>query len=129
MDLFVTALFGGLFALMVFPMTAAVGLRRARVRVLFRDGGDDTLLRLVRSHANYLEYMPVTLILMAVAELNHAPDLFLYITGTIFLLARVMHYLVLNFFDRPVFRIITMLATTGVILTYAIWLLLYYWSH
>ncbi len=127
--LVITALFGGVYALLIIPMTVAAGLYRGKVGVLFYDGGNDTLRRILRSHGNYLEYMPVTLTLMAIAEINHASDLFLYITGVVFLLARIMHYLTLNFFDRPIFRQISMLGTTGVILTYALWLLMYYWRH
>ena len=128
-ELPVTALFGGLFALLMIPMTVAVGLCRARTRVLFYDGGNDTLRRVVRAHGNYLENMPVALILMAVAEINNASVIFLYVMGTVFLLARVLHYLTLNFFDKPVFRVTSMLTTMGTILGFGIWLLLAYWRH
>jgi uncharacterized protein len=125
----ITSLFAALFGLVLIPMTIAVGLRRGQVGVLLLDGGDETLLRRIRSHANFLEYVPLALILMALSEANGASATFLYSTGTVLLVARTLHYLTLNFFDSPRIRPISMLGTTGVILALAIGLLAYYWRN
>lgn len=88
-ELPMTALFGALFALMLIPMTIAIGIRRAQVGVWLLDGGDETLLRRIRAHVNFLEYVPLALILMALSEANGASAIFLYLTGTVLILARV----------------------------------------
>ncbi len=125
----ITSLFAALFGLMLIVMTVAVGLRREQVGALLLDGGDETLLRRIRSHANFLEYVPLALILMALSEANGASATFLYSTGTVLLVARALHYLTLNIFDSPRIRPISMLGTTGVILALAIGLLAYYWRN
>ncbi len=125
----ITSLFAALFGLMLIPMTIAIGLRRGRVGVLFLDGGDETLLRRIRSHANFLEYVPLALILMALSEANGASTTFLYSTGTVLLVVRVLHYFTLNFFDGPRIRQICMLGTTGIFLALVIGLLTYYWRN
>ncbi len=128
-DLPITALLAGVFAIVFVPMTVSIGVRKSQVGVMFGDGGDDVLFRRIRAHANFLEYVPLTLILMAVAEMNHASALFLYITGAVFFVARMAHYYVLNYRDSPSLRKATMLGTMGAILSFAIWLLLYFWRH
>lgn len=52
----------------------------------------------MRAHANFTEYAPLFLILLAVLELAHGSSLLLWIGGALFVLARVAHLLGM---DRP----------------------------
>ena len=88
----VTILFVAIFALIQIPMTAAVGLRRARTEVQFLDGGDSVLLQRMRAHANYTETVPIALLAMAAAELSGAPQLLLWTGGAVLLFGRLLHY-------------------------------------
>lgn len=45
---------------------------RVSGNVLFGDGGDDTMLKRVRSHANFSEYVPLALILVGLLEAGGA---------------------------------------------------------
>jgi uncharacterized protein len=96
MDVFsslpVTMVFIALFALIQIPMTIAVGFRRLQSDIHFLDGGDQTLLRRMRAHANFTETVPISLIAMAAAELAGAPHLLLWVGGTALLLGRLTHY-------------------------------------
>jgi uncharacterized membrane protein YecN with MAPEG domain len=50
-----------------------------------------SLLVAGRNHANASEYIPIALILLALAELNGASGLLIHICGTSLLIARVVH--------------------------------------
>lgn len=55
------------------------------------DGGDQAMLARVRAHANFAEYAPFVLILMALVELAGARAISLWATGAAFVLARIAH--------------------------------------
>jgi uncharacterized membrane protein YecN with MAPEG domain len=55
MLLTVTPFFAGLFAVMQVPITGMVGYRRYQTRIALLDGGDKTLMRLMRAHGNFTE--------------------------------------------------------------------------
>jgi uncharacterized protein len=125
----IIGLFVALFGFMLIVMTVEVGLRRGKVCVLLLNGGNEMLLRRIGSHANFLEYVPLALILVALLGANGASATFLYSTGTVLLVARALHYFTLTFFDSSRIRPISMLGTTGVIIALAIGLLAYYWRN
>ncbi len=69
---------------------------RNKHRVALLDGGVPDLQRAIRIHANFIEYVPLCLILLAFAELNGAASLYLHILGSILLLGRILHALSLH---------------------------------
>ena len=71
----------------------AVRLVRGRVRgkVMVGDGGDPAMLAGMRAHANFGEYAPIVLILMALVELARGPLVALWVIGVLFVLARIAH--------------------------------------
>ena len=62
-----------------------------------RSVDEDTLYRAVRAHGNLIEYAPLFLILMLIAELNGLSSLYLHISGSIFTVGRFMHGIVFSF--------------------------------
>ena len=120
----ITTLYGAVFALLLIPITIRVGLHRDHIRVFFLHGDDEALLRLIRSHANFLEYVPFGLILIALVEINGASVAFLHgLAGTL-LVSRIMHYVTLNTNPIAVTRQISMFGTIMVFLVSSGWLLL-----
>ena len=91
----VTAFFIGLFALILIPLTVMVGYRRAQTGIQFFDGGDATLLRRMRAHANYTETVPIVLLAMAAAELGALPHWALWTGGCSLLVGRITHAAIL----------------------------------
>ena len=71
----------------------AVRLVRGRMsgKVMVGDGGDPALLAGMRAHANFVEYAPIVLILMALVELARGSQGMLWIVGAVFVLARIAH--------------------------------------
>ena len=61
----ITSLYAALFAVILLPITIRVGSRRIATKTWFLDGGDEILLKRIRSQANFLEYVPFALFLMA----------------------------------------------------------------
>ena len=71
----------------------AIRLVRGRVRgkVMVGDGGDPGMLAGMRAHANFGEYAPIVLILMALIELARGSLVALWVIGVLFVLARLAH--------------------------------------
>ena len=67
-----------------------IGRRRA-IGVALGDGGDRALLRRQRAHANFAEYVPMALILIALAEAQGLPHWMLQVLGLALLVGRLSH--------------------------------------
>ena len=80
------------FVLMSIPMSIAVGVRRARTGILLLHGEDEALLRLMRAHGNFTEYVPLALLALAGAEIAGAAPVLVAACGIILLVARLIHY-------------------------------------
>jgi uncharacterized membrane protein YecN with MAPEG domain len=81
-----------IFVLMSIPMAIAVGVRRAKTGILLLHGDDDALLRLMRAHGNFVEYVPLALLALAGAEIAGAEPWLVGASGAVLLLARTIHY-------------------------------------
>ena len=114
MDFSVTLFFIGLLAVLQVPATFFVGIRRVKTKILIADGGDQTLLRRIRAHANFTETVPITLIAMAAADYSGAGDTMLWAGGAALLLGRVVHYLTIALTDGS-----SLLRAVGMVLTFA----------
>ncbi len=91
----ITAFYAALLAvLFIYLSVRVIGWRRER-RVEFGHGEDFELLRRMRVHANFAEYVPFALLLMALAESMAPPDLVVHLAGRAAdrraLVARVRH--------------------------------------
>ncbi|EDP65644.1 Uncharacterized relative of glutathione S-transferase [alpha proteobacterium BAL199] len=87
----VTPLYAGLLALVFLVVSLRVIGHRRATRIDLGDGGDRTLLRHQRIHANFAEYVPITLILMTLAELQGLPAWMLHATGLALIIGRLTH--------------------------------------
>jgi uncharacterized membrane protein YecN with MAPEG domain len=86
----ITALYASLLAvLFLFLSVRVIGWRRQQ-RVEIGHGEDVQLLRRMRVHANFAEYAPFTLLLMALAENLGPPHVLVHLVG-LTLLGRTMH--------------------------------------
>jgi uncharacterized membrane protein YecN with MAPEG domain len=85
----VTPLYAGLLALLYLVLSYRIVLMRNKVSI--GDGGDPILLRRIRAHGNFSEYVPLILIMLGILELNHLPFYALHIIGLTLLIARLLH--------------------------------------
>jgi uncharacterized membrane protein YecN with MAPEG domain len=96
-----TLFFAGLCALLQCLLTALVIARRARTGVDFMDGGDPLLLRRMRAHGNFVETVPIALLLLALLEFRGLAVEWLWILGGCLLLGRLLHAFSLLTSNRP----------------------------
>jgi uncharacterized membrane protein YecN with MAPEG domain len=87
----VSALYGGLLAVLLLVLSYRVILHRRRHRIDLGDGGDPLLGRLVRGQANFAEYAPFGLLLLVLLELGAWPSWLLHGLGGTLTLGRLAH--------------------------------------
>jgi len=87
----ITAFYASLLAaLFLFLSVRVIGWRRQQ-RVEIGHGEDAQLLRRMRVHANFAEYVPFALVLMALAESLGPPHILTHLVGLMLVVGRVLH--------------------------------------
>src|SRR5258706_1635766 len=99
----VTPLYAGLLALLFLVLSIRVTQRRGREKIFLGDGGHPRLARVIRGQANFTEYVPLALLLMAMLELSHYSIYVLHALGIALLIARLLHAYALSFTDQFLF--------------------------
>lgn len=87
----ITALYAGLCALLIIALAFRVAKFRRTQKVGLGSGGQHLADVLIRTHANAIEYIPIALLLMLMAELNGLGAFWLHIFGSLLVLARLLH--------------------------------------
>ncbi len=100
----ITPLYAGILALWFLVLSIKVVGGRRGGNIYLGDGGDQHMQRLIRGHANFAEYTPMILLLMALLELSSAiPGWSLHLIGLSLVAARVLHGYALSFSSQFVF--------------------------
>lgn len=86
-----TAFYAGLLGLIYAGLTAWVIGGRLTGNVLFGDGGQDGLQRRIRSHANFGEFVPLTLLLIALYEAGGGSHAWVQCLLIVLVIARILH--------------------------------------
>ena len=89
----VTAFYAALAALFLVYLGSRVTFCRRRHKVGLGDGGNHELSVLIRAHANAVENIPITLLLMLFAELNGLATVHLHTIGILLIATRLLHAL------------------------------------
>jgi hypothetical protein len=77
MQVSITAAYAAILALIIVALGINVTVHRVKLRVSLGDGGNPQMLRMIRLHANAIEYIPLALLLMLAYEINggwHSAD-------------------------------------------------------
>lgn len=103
----ITGLYGALLGF-VFVVLSFQTLRlRRKLRIRLGDGGDPDMLRAIRVHANFAEYVPLCLGLMFLAEVQAAPIWLIHTIGVTLIAARLIHaYGVKQAEEKMILRVI-----------------------
>jgi uncharacterized protein len=91
LNLPITLVTAGLCGLLFFLLSLQVVRARLATRVTLGDGGDPTLLTRIRTHGNFAEYVPLSLLLLALCEISGGHRLLLAACGALIVLTRVAH--------------------------------------
>lgn len=87
----VTALYAALLVPLFLLLSARVINVRRQSRITVGHGDDPTLLRRMRVQANFVEYAPIGLILLGLAESTGTDARFLHAAGATLILGRLFH--------------------------------------
>jgi uncharacterized membrane protein YecN with MAPEG domain len=118
----VTLTFAGALALLVLWLAFRVSRVRMSDKVMVGDGGNPLLLARMRAQANFVEYTPFVLILMALIEMAGGSAWWLRGIGVVYVIARVLHAFGMDKQTMPnPLRAIGALVTWVVLLGLAIW--------
>lgn len=86
-----TTLYASLLALLILLLAAMVSKTRRRLKIGIGTKGNKEMALAVRVHANAVEYIPMSLLLMLFAELSGAEVWMLHTIGVGLLISRLMH--------------------------------------
>ena len=92
MSLSITPLYAGVLGLLFAGLSLRVVRARQTFRVTLGDGGNRILMRRLRVQGNFAEYVPMVLLLMALAEVHGGiPAWALHGLGIVLLAGRAIH--------------------------------------
>jgi len=119
----ITGLYAGMLAILFIGHAINVIRMRLKFRVGIGVGEKEhkPLAKMVRIHGNFAEYIPLALILLAIAELNGLGSTWLHVFGATLFIGRILHAMGLNKsigISKP--RQIGMLSSFVVILALAV---------
>ena len=72
-------------------LSTRVSRVRTANKVFMGDGGDESVVAAMRAHANFVEYTPFVLVLIALIELALGSQLWLSVVSAAYVLGRVAH--------------------------------------
>lgn len=87
----VTPLFAALFGILYFLLSINVVRHRFSKQVSLGDGDDKYVERAIRIHANFIEYVPLILVLFYFYEIMTLSGSLVFVLGSSLLLARICH--------------------------------------
>ena len=94
----ISLLYGGLLALWFVALSARVILgRMGPGNPSLGDGGNPLMVRRIRGHANFAEYVPLALVLIAFLEASGSPAWQVHALGASLLVGRLLHGYALSF--------------------------------
>lgn len=132
MTLPITSILAAYLAIIALPLAIHVTVRRAVIgfkagvihKAAFGDAGDPLLRNSIRAFGNFIEYVPLALLLFALLELQGAPDGLIWGLGVAFVVGRVIHGVSMTFIPHiPPPRALAMVATYTAYAVSAWWLL------
>ena len=92
----ITSHYAALLGLLLFALSVQVIRARIAARIALGLGEDRRLLRASRAQGNFVEYVPMILVLMLLAELNGGPGWQLHLVGSMILAGRIAHAMAIS---------------------------------
>lgn len=85
------AIYAAILGFIFFALSAMTIRRRRAGRISLGAGEDETLLRRMRAHANFAEYVPFALLLISGAVVSGANAYFVHGCGIVLVAGRLLH--------------------------------------
>lgn len=87
------SLYAALLALLFIALSVRTLRLRRRLQIAIGDAGSTEMLRAMRVHSNFAEYVPLCLLLIHFTEVSGAPLLLVHALGLCLLVGRMVHAL------------------------------------
>ena len=120
----ITATYAALLAIFFVAMSAYVIITRAKTDILLGHADNTDMLVAMRRHANLAEYLPIAILVMALAELLGLSATWLHVSGALLIAGRLIHPFGVTANSPLVPRVVGVLATVAAILIPAAGILL-----
>ena len=91
MTLAITGIYAALLGVLMIILKFRVVFMRGKTNVSINYADDKPLELRIRQHGNFIENVPLALILMAIVELQGGSAGWLYTIGTMLLVGRILH--------------------------------------
>jgi len=87
----IVPIYAALLALVFVALSVRTLRLRRRLRIAVGDAGDKTMLRAMRVHANFAEYVPLTLLILHFAEAGGAMPVLVHLLCGALVVGRIVH--------------------------------------
>jgi uncharacterized protein len=125
MALHATILYASILGLMYLYLSAEVTKLRVKHEVYLGHGKHLDLLKAIRIHGNFAEYVPFILFLLFLSELLGGRGWLLYTLGGLLVVGRILHIIGLRITDGPsLYRFFGIMLTWSVLLILSIFCLI-----
>ncbi|WP_068077046.1 MAPEG family protein [Novosphingobium lentum] len=102
-------------------LSMRIGALRTKFKISVGDGGNEALVRRMRAQLNFVENVPLVLVVIAAIELARGENIYLMVIAAIFIFGRVAHGLGMDGGALGAGRMIGTLTTMVSQLALAIW--------
>ena len=119
----IVSIFAAVLAIMYIQLSFRVIKLRKKKKVSLGDGGDSALNAAIRTHGNFIEYVPFSLILLFLVEYQGLSSHYCYVLGLMLVVGRICHSYALAE-NQLKFRVIGMALTFLTMLLSAVLLLI-----
>ncbi len=120
----ITLLYAALLGLLFVLLSIRTLLLRRTLRIAIGDAGNESMLRAMRVHGNFAEYVPLSLLLIYLVEATGASPLYVHALGAAVIAGRLSHAIgVSRMKENYAFRIAGMALTLAPIIVASLRLL------
>ena len=123
----ITPLYAAIFGLVFVALSIRTLRLRRKLKVALGDGEQPVLMKAARAHANFAEYVPISLLLIYFVETETNAAFWIHVLCIALLIGRLMHaYGVSQLEEDYRFRVIGMTLTFAVVISCSVGLLVSY---
>jgi uncharacterized protein len=90
-SILITSIYAAVLAIIMIALSSHVSAQRGKVNVSILDGGNAELALRMRRHGNFVENVPMALLLMALAELDGVGHNWIHAAGVLLVIGRILH--------------------------------------
>ncbi len=118
----ITLLYAGIFGLMALVLGSMAGTTRGKLGIPIGDGGRPDLHAAMRRHGNFIEWVPMIVILFGLLEMHGVSATALHSMGAVLVVSRVLHAIGLNGDTiKSIPRLLGAFGTVAILLTASVW--------